>query len=102
MPLPDTLNIYFWDCDIRSLSWTTHRDFITRRLLQYGSWEALSWLRAEMGDAELRRWIELRGGAGLNPRQLRFWELTLDLPHAKVNQWVSTARQNPWGQRSIS
>ena len=101
MQLPDTLQPYFWDCDFCSLSWEKQRDFIIRRLLRSGSWEALTWLRNKLGDVELGKWIEQQDGAGLSPRQMRFWELMLELPHSKVNRWVGMARQKHWNQRTI-
>jgi hypothetical protein len=98
-PLPQFLKPYFWDYDFAALSWGEHGDFIIRRLLQSGSWPALTWLRAQVGDIELRRWIEQRRGAGLNPRQMRFWEAVLDLPRAKVTRWVHRAAKHPWERR---
>jgi hypothetical protein len=100
MLLPDILKHSFWDYDFQILSWAEHRDFIIRRLLQAGDWQALTWLRGAMGDDELGRWIEQHNGVGLSPRQLRFWELALGLPQPKVNQWVIQARSAPWGQRT--
>ena len=97
--LPDMLKPFFWDCDFSSLSWEQHGDFIIRRLLQSGSWQALRWLRAEVGDPELRRWIEQRHGSGLSPRQLRYWEIVLDLPHPKVTRWVRASTDQPWQRR---
>ncbi len=97
--LPPLFEGFFWDYDFRSLSWDSHRDFIIRRILQSGSWEALSWLRAQLGDPALRAWIEAHRGAGLSPRQLRFWELLLDMPHDLVTNWVEVARRSPWERR---
>ena len=97
--LPDTLAEFFWDCDFALLSWQDQRDFIVRRLLQSGNWQALTWLRGELGDPELRRWIEQHRGAGLSPRQLRFWEVVLDLPRPKVTRWVRSTVQQPWERR---
>ena len=97
--LPEFLKPHFWDCDFPALSWIDQRDFVIGRILQSGSWDALTWLRAELGDPQLRRWIEQRHGAGLSPRQLRFWEVVLDLPHAKVTRWVHKAAQHPWEQK---
>jgi hypothetical protein len=97
--LPKSAATFFWDCDFASLSWEKHRDFIIRRLLQSGSWEILTWLRAEVGDAALRQWIVHQHGAGLSPRQLRFWEAVLDLPGSEVTQWVRSASMRPWERR---
>ena len=97
--LPEFLAPFFWDSDFDHLALKDHRDFVIRRVLQYGSWEAVTWLRAEIGDLELRQWIEQQHGAGLSPRQLRFWEIVLDLPHAQVSQWVHAAVAYSWGRR---
>lgn len=97
--LPDFLKVFFWDCDFAALSLNERRDFIIRRLLQAGSWDALLWLRAEIGDAELRRWIEQRHGGGLSPRQLRFWQVILGLPRQNVNRWVRANVSHPWERR---
>jgi len=53
-----------------------------------------------LGDNKLRQWIEKRRGAGLSPRQLRFWELVLDLPHRKVNRWVHKAAASEWQRKT--
>ena len=97
--LPDSLAAFFWDCDFVSLSWQDHRDFMIRRILQSGSWDAITWLRAEVGDLELSHWIEGRRGAGLSPRQLRFWGVVLDLPRPKVTRWVRGFAARPWERR---
>ncbi|MBN2146390.1 MAG: hypothetical protein JW726_03335 [Anaerolineales bacterium] len=99
--LPAFLKPFFWDCDFATLTFDEKPDFIICRLLQEGSWEALNWLRAEMGDAALRRWIEQHRGAGLKPRQLRLWEAVLGLSHAKVSLWVNAATTHPWEGRLV-
>ncbi len=98
-PLPDFLSPFFWDVDFSLLVLPEQIDFITRRLLQHGNWQTLTWLRNELGDPKLRQWIEKRRGAGLSPRQLRFWELVLDLPHRKVNRWVHKAAASEWQRK---
>jgi len=97
--LPESLSIFFWDCDFAILSWEDNRDAIIRRLLEAGSWEALNWLRGKLGDPELSRWLVQRKGGGLTPRQLRFWEVALDLPPAEVNRWVTDASTTLWEGR---
>jgi len=68
-------------------------------LLRAGSWQARIWLRGELGDVDLRRWIEEHGGAGLTPRQLRFWEALLGMPHVQVTRWVRLSSQQTWERR---
>jgi len=97
--LPEILQPLFWDQDFASLNWETDRDFIVRRILQMGSWSAVRWLRSTWGDEALRTWLEARAGAPLGPRQLRFWELVLDLPSQQVEHWIARSKDNPWERR---
>lgn len=97
--LPQSFKSLFWDYDFNRLSWEQDRDLITARILAYGDWEAVSWLRAQIGDQGLRRWIETRQGRGLDARRLRFWELVLGLPHRQVDGWLARWGQGSWRSR---
>jgi|GEM_PF-1311244 len=81
--LPESLRPLFWDCDFDALSW-----------------EAVQWLRRELGDAGLRVWILERRGRGLSPPQLRFWELILDLDKTEVDRWLAERKGDPWHERT--
>ncbi|MGH2351197.1 MAG: DUF6922 domain-containing protein [Chloroflexota bacterium] len=97
--LPDRLRSLFWDYDFRTLAWERDRDLVIGRVLTAGDWEALRWLRAEVGDQALREWILRRRGRGLSPKQLRFWELILELPHQEVNAWLTQDGRQVWDRR---
>jgi len=94
--LPEKLRPYFWDYRFSSLSLSTDRDLIIRRLLANGSWDSICWLRRRIGDGELRNWLLAHKGRGLSPRQLRFWGLVYDLPVRQVNAWVRDAQNGVW------
>lgn len=98
-PLPEHLKPLFWDVDFLALDWEAERDFIVRRILQTGSWPAVRWLRSTLDDDVLRTWILAHHGGRLAPRQLRFWELVLDLPASEVADWIARAKDNPWERR---
>jgi hypothetical protein len=98
-PLPQSLKPYFWDYSFSKLSLDTDRDFIIRRILSSGSWEAVIWLKKKIGDEELKEWLITHRGRGLSPRQIRYWGLILDLPDRQVDNWVNFAKENPWGRR---
>lgn len=98
-PLPENLRDFFWDTPFEKLSWEADREFIIRRLLTDGSWEAVSWLRRKIGDVDLRKWLVGHRGRGLSPRQLRFWSLALALPKKQVSAWVHASRAEPWTRR---
>jgi hypothetical protein len=97
--VPELLRPLFWDCDFEQLHWDEHRDFITGRILIEGHWETIQWLRRRIGDEGLRSWIRQRRGRGLSPRQLRFWELILDLDKDEVDRWLAAQAANPWTRR---
>jgi len=90
---------FFWDCDLSTLDWQQHHDFIIRRLLEYGDIESVHWLRSQLGDTGLRDWIEAHNARGLNPRQIRYWALILDIQPTLANQWVKEAQNSIWEQR---
>jgi hypothetical protein len=95
----DPIAKYFWDLDISSLKWEQHRNFIVRRVLQYGDLQSLCWLRSRMGDEDLRIWIVTHNGSGLNPRQVRYWALILNIENPLADQWVKSACQTTWERR---
>ncbi|HSG43611.1 MAG TPA: hypothetical protein VLA72_10700 [Anaerolineales bacterium] len=97
--LPNEFRTYFWDYPFSRISLGKDRNLIIRRLLSNGSWDAVRWLRKEVGDRELREWLISHQGRGLSPRQLRFWGVLFDLPSRKVNRWVQTAQNGVWGKR---
>lgn len=94
--LPSRLETLFWDCDFASLNWQRNRNFIIRRILDRGAWNAVTWLRGAVGDMAIRDWMLAKDGGGLDPRKLRFWGLILDLPVSSVDEWVMKARQSSW------
>jgi hypothetical protein len=97
--LPRVVEDLFWDVDRSQLSWDRTRDFITRRILVRGSWQAIEWLRSQLGDEELRKWIIQHQGRGLEPRQLRFWQIAVGIDPAEVDRWIAATASNPWVQR---
>ena len=99
---PPSVQSLFWDYEADALDWPADRNLIVRRVLSDGTWDAITWLRDRMGDAALRRWIETRSGDALSPRQLRFWELVLDLPSDRVDEWVDARRTSVWANRTAS
>lgn len=99
---PAAVQSLFWEYRPGGLDWTSDRDLIIRRVLAEGNWEAITWLRKRLGPASLRRWIEARSGDILSPRQLRFWELVLDLPSDRVDEWIEARRTSIWANRTSS
>jgi len=99
-PLPDLLRSLFWDYPFDDLRWPAHRDFVIGRVLQSGGTPATAWLRNEVPAVELTDWIGRRNGRGLDARQLRFWQVALNLPAADVDRWVALTREGAWEGRT--
>lgn len=97
--LPDFLSQCFWDCDFHSLRWSEHKNFIIKRIINYGSLEALIWLRNAVRHDELKRWFIERQGQGIEKRQLRYWEVMLSLPHDEVTKWLRDPARYIWDNR---
>ncbi|MGH9385840.1 MAG: helicase-related protein [Vicinamibacterales bacterium] len=97
--LPDVLRPLFWDYTFENLRWPEHRDLVFGRVLQSGTTDAITWLRGSVPDAELADWIRQRSGRGLDARQLRFWQVALNLPETDVDRWVKQAREGAWEAR---
>lgn len=98
-PIPEHLHDLFWEYDISGLDWDQYGDFVIRRVLSHGSWDQICWVRDEFGDPEIGRVIEENEGGSLSPRQLRFWQLILDLPEADVERWLGDSRRQIWDRR---
>jgi hypothetical protein len=98
--LPEELKGYFWDYEVDRLSWEGNRHTIVFRLLEKGGMDAVRWLRQHLRDEEIREFIVRRRGRGISPRRLRFWGLLVDIPRPEVDEWIETARRNPWQNRT--
>jgi hypothetical protein len=99
--IPTRISRLFWDLDPGSVDLDRHRHQVVHRVLLRGDWEAIQWLRGELGDDGLRDWFEQTGGRGLDPRRLRFWELVLGLPRDEVDRWIEATRGDPWYGRVL-
>ena len=98
--IPEVRNL-FWEYDKRTITWTRDKDLIIQKILHHGSWNTLRWLRRNLTDSELRDWIISRGGAGLDAKKLRYWQLILDIPKKLVDEWISINLKNPWSGRNM-
>ena len=97
--LPQRLQPLFWDQDFAQVDWQRHRDFVIGRILEAGPWDAIGWLRKEVGDDAVREWIERHRGRSLSGEQLRFWQLILDLPAEAVDAWLQSPERKIWERR---
>jgi len=100
LALPPHVRELLHDCDPDAVSWQEHGDFLVDRILAAGSWEAVRWLRRRVGDDVLRARIVASRGRRLSPRQLRFWQVVLELPEENVTRWLADPSRRIWDRRS--
>jgi hypothetical protein len=98
--LPTEVRGLLHDCDPDSVSWESRREFLIDRILSAGNWDAILWLRRTAGGDALRARILATRGRRLSPRQLRFWQLMLELPEADVTCWLAEPARAIWDRRS--
>lgn len=100
IPLPRFVRELFWEYESARISFPKDQHLITKKVLADGSWNAIRWLRRQIGDKGLRSWIVKHEARGLSPEQLRFWQLVLHLEPNKVDQWIEIKKRSPWYARN--
>jgi hypothetical protein len=70
--LPDEVRRLFWDVEPGSLDRDRHADYVMERIMTRGGWAAMQWLRSAYSIADLRAFLERKGGR-LAPRDLAYW-----------------------------
>jgi|ERR1043166_3369627 hypothetical protein len=98
--LPEHLRPYFWEYRFAQLSWATDANLIIARVLAVGHWQSIRWLLRRLGKPALKDWLIARRGAGLSDRQLRYWEVILELPRRTVNAWLRNPARQVWEKRA--
>jgi hypothetical protein len=99
--LPSSVKKLFWDLNPRALRWDRDREQIIGRILASGPWETVKWLRSTAGDEAIRSWIEEHEGRGLSPRQLRFWQVIVEIPRRRVDAWLRSEGRQVWDRRTF-
>ena len=97
--LPASFKHLFWDCSFKEVKEDPADTFVIKRILTEGTWAEIQWLRCQLGDSEIKGWLLENQGRGLTPRQLRFWQLLLDLPGEQVSAWIEREKETPWHRR---
>ncbi len=100
LSLPPEVRSLFWEYGEHDISLERERDFVIGRVLSAGDWESLLWLRRELGDVALRDYLDRTGGRHLSSRQLRLWQVLLDLPDEMVTRWLQRESRRVWDRRA--
>lgn len=73
--LPAHFRKYFWDCPFEELSLEKYPRFIVARILNFGDWEAVSWLFARGGRELIAKAV--KNGRYVNHKTENFWNMML-------------------------
>jgi hypothetical protein len=99
-PLPPEVGTLFWEYGDGTVSLEADRDLVLGRVLSAGSWDALRWLRREVGNSSIGEYLNRTHGHLLSPRQLRLWQALLDIPEETVTRWIESTARQVWDRRA--
>ena len=71
--IPQHLHTLFWDVNLDNFNPTAYPDYTIARILEYGDNQAVTWMRAAFGEAEIRRVISTE--RRLSRKSANFWAL---------------------------
>ena len=72
--LPSTYKKYFWDCDFNQLDLNLHKEFILKRLLNFGDLEAIKFVLTKFSHHYVSNMIKQKGEKVLSRTNLLFWQ----------------------------
>jgi hypothetical protein len=99
LSLPREVLDLLHDCDADLVEWEAHRESLIDRIVSEGAWDTVGRLRRTAGDAAVRARSAATRGRRLSPRQIRPWQLLLDLPEGDVAGWLADPARAVWDRR---
>jgi len=76
------LQVLFWDTNLETFDPESYPDYTILRVLEYGDWPAVTWLRSTFSESEILR--VLRGERRLSRKSANFWALVYGVPSREV------------------
>jgi hypothetical protein len=80
--IPEFLRSYFWDVNFDLLDFKKSKIFILKRVLDRGDSKALSWMRKNYTNQEIKKLLLTT--RDLSPKTANFWALFLGIDKRKV------------------
>ena len=78
MKLPKKFQKYFWEVDAEKLDCKKHPEYVASRILEYGDFEANSWLLKNVEKRIIKNILLKR--RGLSARTRSFWSVLFNIP----------------------
>jgi len=80
--LPEFLKKYFWDAPFEKIDLQKNREYVLKRILDYGDEKAVAWMYNNFKKAEIIR--TLSDSRGYSQKSANYWALMLDVPREEV------------------
>jgi Family of unknown function (DUF6922) len=81
--IPQHLRPFFWDVNADTLDPHEYGDYVIGRILELGTEEAVSWMKATFREEEIKKVI--REDHRLSPKSVTYWALVYDVPSEQVS-----------------
>ena len=91
--VPQSLQPYFQEYDLATLSLRRDANLIIQRTLEYGTWDELRWLFQTYSRRRVQRFLREHGERWLNPATFNYWRKLLGVrrwqpaPFGKDEVW---------------
>ena len=80
--LPKFLKKYFWDVDFAKIDLAQRREYVLKRILEYGDEEAVGRMRKNFNRAEMQ--AALCNFRGYSQKSANFWAVIFNVKKEKV------------------
>ena len=80
--IPEHLRPFFWEVDADNLNPHEHGAYVIGRILEQGTDEAVSWMRANFSEEQIKKVI--REDHRLSPKSATYWALMYEIPRDQV------------------
>lgn len=80
--LPVSFKKYFWDVDFKKIALGKRKEYILKRILEYGDEEAIAWMRSNFKKSEIKN--TLCNFRGYSLKTANFWAFMLNIKKEDV------------------
>jgi len=80
--LPAGLKKYFWDVEFEKIDPDKRKDYILKRILEYGDEEAIAWMWSNFKKSEIKN--TLCNFRGYSQKSANFWAFMLNIKKEDV------------------
>ena len=80
--LPEFLKKYFWDVVFEKIDLEKNKEYILKRILNYGDEKAVDWMYNNFKKSEIKN--TLSNFRGYSQKSANYWALMLDVPKKEV------------------